>query len=153
MKKVLLILVSFYIFAHEGHETPGAIPPAPNGGVLNEAKHIHHGSKKGHDHHKEMKREIFFEGRFVNDGIRIYPLELGPKNFKVFTELKTSQFKNIKFKIMDARKNKELEAKVTQDEKSWSLLVKSKRVRRFIVHIDGLLGEARYQAKAQIERK
>ena len=153
MKSLLIVLIfSTFTFAHEGHDVPGAIPPAPHGGVISEAKHMHHGSHD-HDHHEASKREIFFEGRFNNNQIEIYALELDSKTHKTFITLDNKKFSKFNVKVIDARKKKTLDTDVKLVKKHWTVKITNNRVRRFFVDIHGLYDGAKYKARIQVERK
>lgn len=53
MKLIILSLIlSSYIFAHEGHDMPGSMPPAPHGGEVKEAEH----AEAGHGHHEKEEK-------------------------------------------------------------------------------------------------
>lgn len=148
----LLLLISFNSFSHEGHDEPGAIPPAPHGGIIKEAKHLHHGSHS-HDHEKAEEKEIFFEGVYQDNRINVFALELDPKGHKHFLVLNNEDFKNFKVEVIDARKKILLKTSLKQNEKGWSIDISSMRARRFLLNISGVFKGAKYTAKIQVERK
>lgn len=148
MKKIVfLITFSLTILAHEGHDIPGALPIAPHGGVLKEAHHIHKGSH--HHHGKAIKREIFFEGKYENNKIYIYPLEL---EGEMFTSLKVAEMSDIKIKVIDGRSRKEISGNLEPQGKSWVFTLKKTRARRFLIKIDVLYKKAPYKAIVQVEK-
>lgn len=148
----ILILLTFNTFAHEGHDNPGAVPPAPNGGVLEEAMHMHHGSHN-HSHKEASEREIFFEGVYKNNKITIYPLQLDPKKYKHFISLNIKDFKKVKIDIVDARKKEKLNLNYSMSDKGWVIDVSNVRARRFLLDVSGIFKGAKYHAKVQVERK
>ncbi len=153
MKKItILLLLTLNIYAHEGHDNPGAVPPAPNGGVLEEAMHIHHGSHN-HSHKEANEREIFYEGVYRNNKISIFPLQLDPNKYKHFISLNNKEFKEVKIDIVDARKKEKLDLKFSVSDKAWIIDVSKVRARRFLLDVSGVFKGAKYQAKVQVERK
>lgn len=153
--KILILLftiLSINSFGHEDHSAPGSIPPAPNGGVIKEAQHMHHGSHK-HDHLEASKREIFFEGVYQKGVLKIFPLELDPKGHKHFLSLKNTDFKEVKIEVIDARKKRKLTDNFKADKLGWSIDISDERTRRFLVHISGIFKSAKYHAKIQIEKR
>jgi hypothetical protein len=148
----LSFLISFQLFAHEGHGNPGALPPAPNGGIAVEAVHQHGGSHN-HDHSKAVEREFFVEGVYKNGSLKLFPLLLDPKGHKHFINLSTSKFEKVRFEVFDARKKVKLTLDKKSLKESWSFDVSKSRTRRFMVHFTGIFNGAKYKAKVQVERK
>lgn len=69
--------------AHEGHETPGALPPAPNGGRMAEAAHA------ATDHHEgKPEAELFIEAKLEGTKLKLFPHALGPTDMNAFKALK-----------------------------------------------------------------
>lgn len=149
---LLLSLLSLNAFGHGDHGSPGAIPPAPHGGTLGEAEHIH-AKSHDHDHGEATKREVFFEGKIIKNTLHVYALELEPKKMKSFINLKLSDFKDAKFKLIDARKKKTIKVDFNASKSSWEASIKGHRARRYMVEIDAKLHGARYKTKLQVERK
>lgn len=147
----LLLAQSIFVLAHGDHATPGAIPPAPHGGALQEAKHKHNHAK--HDHKEASKREIFFEAKLDGKELKIYPLEIEPKESKTFLPIKTDDFTNVKIVVMDARKNKEIESKWYREKDYWPADFSNMKGRRFKIHISADLSGALFKATMQIEKK
>lgn len=149
---ILTILMSLNSYSHEGHGVPGSIPPAPNGGVLEEADHMHHGSHN-HDHKEASDREIFFEGLYKKGKLLVFPLQLDPKGHKHFISLKSEDFKDVKIEVVDARKKDKIKAELKTGSLDWSIDVSKVRARRFILHVSGIYKGAKYHAKVQVEKK
>lgn len=149
---VFLLLLSFNLFAHEGHDKPGAIPPAPHGGVLAEASHSHNGSKN-HDHMVASEKEIFFEGILKNGKLQIFPLQLDTKNGAVFIPVGKTEITDMVIIVKDPRKNLIVSKEYSEAKSGWIVDLSEKRGRRFIANITFLLNGAKYKATLQIERK
>jgi hypothetical protein len=149
---LIITVLSLNTYAHEDHSAPGSIPPAPNGGVIKEAQHMHHGSHK-HDHMEASEREIFFEGVYKKGVLNLYPLELDPKGHKHYITLKNTDFKEMKIEVVDARKKAKVSSKFKVEKEGWSVDVSKMRARRFIIHISGIFKNAKYHAKVQVEKK
>lgn len=154
MKFVLFfsLLISVKLYAHGDHHIPGAIPPSPNGGVLEEAKH-HHGHSHKHDHGEAEEREIFYEAKYSNKEILIFPLQLDPKTNKSFIALDTKSFSKLKIEVKDARKNKVVAKDFERMVKNWKIDASKIRGRRLIISVSGNYKGANYKANVQVERK
>lgn len=154
MKKLLILisLITFNSYAHEGHDVPGALPPAPNGGVIKEAHHAHKGSGK-HDHKKASEKEFFFEAIIKNKLLKIYPYVLNPKHFNTFDKQNISDFSGVTIKLYDPRKKKNYTPKVEVKNDSWELDVSKIKARRLIVNIKAINNKAVYKVKIQVEKK
>jgi hypothetical protein len=148
---ILSLIISSKILAHGDHSEPGAIPPAPHGGTVEEAKHAH--DKHKHDHKEASKKEIFFEGVFKAKTIKIYPLVLDPNGHKAFLEQDTSNFSKVSVVLKDPRKNKEYQAKLISKKKFWEISLSDIRGRRFILKITAYFEGAKYVTDVQVERK
>jgi hypothetical protein len=154
MKKVICLsfLVIVNIYAHENHHIPGAIPIAPNGGTIKEAKHEHIGSGE-HDHIKAKKREIFFEAKIIENEIRVFPLELEPKQNKSFIAKNVKKFNKIEILVKDPRKKKKLNKKYIVRKDHWVIDIKGQRSHRFLIDISMLYQGAKYSSTLQVEKK
>lgn len=64
---LLSLFLAISSSAHEGHDSPGALPAAPHGGKVKEAM-----VKGG----KKSAGELFFEVTFENKKLTVYPLVL-----------------------------------------------------------------------------
>lgn len=149
---ILILVMSLDVYGHGNHHIPGVIPPAPHGGVLTEAQHMHIGSHD-HDHGKASKKEIFYEAKLKKNKLKIFPLELDPKESKTFILRDISKFTKAKFKVVDARKKKIIPIKLKVVDDHWEGDFKGVRGRRFLVEVDALYHGARYKGKVQVEKK
>ena len=155
MKKIILVIVlvlSTNSFAHGDHSEPGAIPPAPHGGTVSEAKHHeHHGHN--HSHKKSKEKEVFFEAIYKGKTLKVYPLILDPKTYKTFLSQPVAGFKKTKVVLKDPRKKKEYAVEATPKGNYWEVPMAKIRGRRLIVHVSSQVDGENYKAKIQIERK
>lgn len=127
--------------AHEGHEIPGALPPAPNGGVLEEAK------QKGALHPSGAR--LFFEATHKEGKLKIYPLLLTKD---AFTPLAPKEMKDVQVKVELPRKKTSEVLKVSAAGEIFEAPYDSKGVNRFIVHVSAVHDKALKTAKLQIEK-
>ena len=137
--------------AHEGHGIPGALPPAPNGGVVQEAEHA---SEDLHSGNEKEETELFVEVVYKNKEIVVYPLTLDPKKPTAFTKLSpTKDLSNIVLKAEFPRQKKTetLVAKIEND--AIRAPFDSKKSNRFIVHLATEFKKENKIAKVQIEAK
>ncbi len=126
--KMLLKLITIFIttffsidtMAHEGHGIPGALPPAPHGGVVQEVEHLekHHSAEDGHDHSKEKHAEeveLFFEAVYKNKEIIVYPLTFlknDTSSFQTLSAKKELSEVALKVELPRAKKFESLKANV-----------------------------------------
>lgn len=158
---------------HEGHGIPGALPPAPHGGVVQEAvdveEHAHdeHGHKDEHEQdghgsnekkhaHVEGKEEteLFFEVTYKDKEIAVYPLALQSEKKNTFTLLPVKGVLSkieLKAEFPRAKKFEPLSPKIADD--SIKVAFDSKNANRFIVHVKVEFEKEMKLAKVQIERK
>lgn len=148
--------------AHEGHGIPGALPPAPHGGIVQEvadAEEPHHDHEHGdeeHDHsHAEGKEEteLFVEVTYKDKEISIYPLVLNPQKRNAFSQLPVKSLSKLHMKaeFPRAKKFEPLAPKVTDE--AIKAAFDSKNANRFIVHVGMEFEKEMKLAKVQIERK
>lgn len=153
MKKLLvftMICLGRLGLAHEGHGIPGALPPAPHGGVVQEAGHV--GEDK-HAHGKE-ETELFFEVVYKDKELSIYPLALMPDKTNAFVPVgaKTALSKiDLKAELPRAKKVEKLTPKI--EDEAIKAAFDSKGVNRFIVHVGAEFEKEMKLAKVQIEKK
>jgi hypothetical protein len=133
-------------YAHEGHGTPGALPAAPHGGIVQEAEH--HGTG---EHHGKEERELFFEVVYKNKELSIYPLTLGTGNS--FTALSAkNDLTNVKLKIEHPRSKKVETPKFEVLENMIRTNFDAKSTNRFIVYLIADFEKESKNVKIQIEK-
>ena len=158
MKYVWVLLMSFSlnVFAHGDHSTPGAIPPAPHGGILGEAEHQdgEHGHK-GHNHKSTEKEEseVFYEAIVKKNLLRVYPLKLETKKGKSFKSMKVTQKNKGVIEILNPRSRKSYNLPIVLKVDHWQINLDKIKGRRFILKIESLYNKDKYKGKIQVERK
>lgn len=162
LTSILLILASTCVFSHEGHDMPGAMPPAPHGGEVKAAEHEEAGEhardegEKGHEEkghkdgekeepkdahnekgnkHSEEEAEVFFEVVYAKKSIKIYPLTLNPKNPKIFASLPVTAFKDVTLNVELPRQKKTEAVKVNVTESYFEATFDPKTAFRFFAKI------------------
>lgn len=146
-----LMLGGVSALAHEGHGIPGALPPAPHGGVVQEAEHtgqdLHGGDAK-------EETELFIEVVYKNKQISVYPLTLNPKKPNTFLKLSpTKDLSKVGLKAEFPRQKK-IETLVHKvEEDAIRAPFDSKGANRFIVHLATEFHKEGKIAKVQIEAK
>lgn len=133
-------------YAHEGHGTPGALPAAPHGGIVQEAEH------GGNDvHNGKEEKELFFEVVYKNKELNIYPLTMGAGN--TFTALSAKKdLSNVKLKIEHPRSKKIETPKFDVLENMIRSNFDAKGTNRFIVHLATDFEKESKNIKIQIEK-
>lgn len=165
--KTILVLSVFTLtrlgLCHEGHGIPGALPPAPHGGMVQEAghaageehEHEHEGEgEHGHEGKEEKETELFFEVNYKDKELSIYPLALNPEKpnaFQVLSAKAVLSKINLKAEFPRAKKFEALTPVMGDDAIKASF--DSKNANRFIVHIGAEFEKEMKLAKVQIERK
>lgn len=150
---LLFLMASMDVYAHGDHSAPGAIPPAPNGGALGEAEHLHKDSHKKHDHNEAEEMEIFFEAKLRKNILTLYPLDFIHTKNSVFKPMNVSTFSKTKILVKDPRRKKSVKFKLEPSGDKWLLKLEKSRARRLIVEIESTFQKARYKAKVQVEKK
>lgn len=133
--------------AHEGHKEPGALPPAPHGGVLGEAEH----TVKHLPDPKET--ELFFEAKFVSGELELYALGLEATNTATFKTVAPEDVSPIKVKVEYPRTKKTEEVKLSPTDAGFKTKFTPKSPGRFIVHVSGTHNKEVKTAKLQVEPK
>lgn len=154
-----LMLLGRQTFCHEGHGIPGALPPAPHGGIVQEAGDV--GGEDHHDHehegeHEEKKEEteLFFEVTYKDKELSIYPLALRPEKPNAFAILPIKgTFSKVALKAEFPRAKKFETLVATVGDNTIKAPFDSKNANRFIVHIGVEFENEMKLAKVQIERK
>jgi len=137
------------VMAHEGHGIPGAMPPAPHGGVVQEASHL------GADVHQgKEEAELFFEAVYDQKALKIYPLALKPGNTNLFVSLSPqSDLTSVVVKVEFPRSKKTELLKVDVQKEFILAEFDSKRANRFFVHVSATHEKESKAGKIQIENK
>jgi hypothetical protein len=172
MRREILVLVftlalPIRVFAHEGHGIPGALPPAPHGGVVQEAKHDEeeHGRENAHDDHDheegeksneahahEEEPELFFEAVYKNKELRIFPLILPEGNNPMFKALSPSkEFASVSMRIEFPRAKTSQEVKAIIEADAIRAPFDAKKVNRFIIHLNVKQKNEEKRASIQLE--
>lgn len=136
--------------AHEGHGIPGALPPAPHGGVVQEAIHEEeHAHKQDHkesskeehvrhtaDESHEEEPELFFEAVYKNKELKIFPLVLPEGSNPMFKPLSPlKQFSEVSLRIEFPRAKTSQNLKAVVDSDAIRAPFDAKKVNRFIIHL------------------
>ncbi len=159
----ILVSLSNQSFAHEGHSIPGALPPAPHGGNVQEAAHLEKEGEHDHEHEEGEKEnhtkenhadeiELFIEAVYANKKITIYPLAILPSDPKSFVNLSPQKDLakiKVKIEIPRTRSISEVIHKVEPD--GITLDFDAKKLNRFIVHVAVEHQKEEKLAKVQIE--
>jgi len=153
----MFLFVLTKIQAHEGHGIPGALPPAPHGGTVQEATHNEPEGEHEHEHEHEGKgepeeAELFFEGVYKGTELKIFPLSLTPGNTASFVKLSpkgTLTNVSLKIEYPRAKKTELIKANIADDAVMASFDARS--VNRFIVHITADHDKETKSAAIQIE--
>ncbi len=169
-----LILIGFFTtnptaFAHEGHSIPGALPPAPHGGNVEEASHLDaelHGDSKDehqgqdeneHAHEKQdhvNEFELFIEVLYAHKRLSIFPLAILPSDPKSFVSLSPQKdLKDVVIKIEIPRTKTITEVKPNIGAENFSVEFDAKKYNRFIVHVLSVHQQEAKLAKVQIENE
>lgn len=152
MNKILTVVslaavLSIKTMAHEGHGIPGALPPAPHGGVVQETEH-----KSENKHSAAEEVELFFEAVYKDKELNIYPLTLAAGNTTTFTALSpTKDISNVVLKIEFPRTKKMELLKTTVTGNSIRAPFDAKNLNRFIIHVSATQKNELKATKLQIE--
>ena len=142
----LIISLSLTAYAHEGHDTPGALPPPPNGGRLAELKH------DGDDKHAHGagEAEVFLEGKVEGSKLRIFAHELNGKSFKTLNP--GAELKLDKLEVEAPRSKKKINASAKTNANGWEADISALKERRFVVRATLMAGNERKSATIQVEK-
>lgn len=143
----LCFTFSLGVFAHEGHGVPGALPPAPHGGILKEADHV-----TGHMHAPNKEEvELFFEAVYKDKKLSVFALALEPSNTSTFKTLSAkTDLSGVTMKIENPRTKKTEVVKPVIGE-SIDLPYDAKGTNRFLIHLEVEHAKEKKKGKIQIE--
>jgi len=144
---LLTVLAPLRLSAHEGHDAPGGLPPAPNGGVVGEASHkVAHAADAAEE-------ELFFEVVVQDKTVKVFPLALDPKNTSVYKKLSPSDLAKMELKAEFPRTKKTESLKVTAGADAFEAPFDSKGANRFFIHVNATQKNEVKTAKIQVEKK
>lgn len=169
-KTFVLSLFAFFFIAvnstaHEGHETPGALPPPPNGGRIAEAAHAeeaghkeHTDEEKGHDHKEgeaehEEEPELFIEAKLDGTKLKIYAHSLEADNTMVFKSLTPGPklvLMQVKVELPRSKKSFVVSGVVSGDH--WEVETGKTKDKRLLVYPTIKDGLEQKTARIQIEK-
>lgn len=134
--------------AHEGHDTPGALPTPPNGGKIAEASHA-----SAHAAGEKEEAELFLEGKLEGTTLKIFAHSLDAADQSAFKTLKPGAkltMLDLKLELPRAKKISALKANAKQDY--WESDIGKVAEKRVLVYATVLDGAEKKTAKIQIER-
>lgn len=134
--------------AHEGHDTPGALPPPPNGGKMAEAAHA------GTDHHNgKPEAELFIEAKLEGTTLKIFPHALGPTDMNAFKALRPGAGLTLtELKMELPRSKKTTVLKSSQKDGFWESEIGQVSDRRLLILATLMDGSEKKTVKIQIEK-
>ena len=161
---ILLLAFSLSSSAHEGHDSPGALPPPPNGGRIGAAENPAHKEKEAHEHeheegegkdHEEEKveAELFLEAKLEGTLLKIFPHQLEPERSMVFKSLKPSanlKMEEVKIELPRSRKTYVVPFKVNDDR--WEASTGVVKDRRLLIFPTVSEAGTRKTTRIQIEK-
>lgn len=150
-KKLLVVMVAVCVQmanAHEGHDTPGALPTPPNGGKIAEASHA-----SAHAAGEKEEAELFLEGKLEGTMLKIFPHALDATDQSAFKTLKPGAkltMVDLKLELPRAKKTSVLNVNAKQDY--WESDIGKVTEKRILIYATVLDGSEKKTAKIQIER-
>jgi len=147
---VLVLILPGATYGHEGgHDVPGALPPAPNGGRVEEAHH-----KVEHSEHEEEKEdEFFFEALYKDKTLKIFPLYLRAKDPLVFQPAALQEITRMTVRVENPRTSKSEEIVVQTSGDGFAGKFDPLKANRFIVHVSAFHKNELKEAAIQLERE
>jgi hypothetical protein len=140
------LLLSIPALAHEGHDSPGALPAPPNGGKVAEAEHA--SAHKG-----EESIELFAEAKIQGTKISVFALGLDPKNPKVWKPIApSSNLVLTDVKVELPRSKKTIVVPIKAEGAKWQGEVGAVKERRLIVLATFMDGAEKKVARVQLEK-
>jgi len=141
------------IVGHEGHEIPGALPPPPHGGRVEEVADVvpHRAAAGKIESGDHEEPELYFEALYRDKKIHLYPLARTAKEPSRFRELATSSLEGVRAKIEFPRAKRFETVKLTPVPGGYEAAFDAKKARRFIVHVDFQHETEAKTVKIQIE--
>ena len=138
-KLLLAALLGVPSFAHEGHNSPGALPAAPHGGKVKEAM-----AKGG----KKSSKELFFEVVYEDKKVTVYPLVLTSDN-KDFQAAPKNEVGKIGVRVKYSKGEKKLSLKPASNALETSF--DAKGLNWFDVYVSAEHGTEPKEAKIHFE--
>lgn len=145
MKSIARFIVGMLVAAspalgHAGHGTPGAIPVAPHGGKVAEAK--------------GGKNELFFEAKYADGKFEIYPLVVGDdKQFQAvpLADVKTT----VKIENPRTKKTESVKPEAMPEDKGqgWTAPFLARGANRLTLHIVADYKNEKKSAKIDVEMR
>lgn len=150
---LVVLIAATRVRAHEGHDTPGALPTAPFGGRLGAAEDdgSHEHSESEHEHEDES--EIFVEVKLVARSLKIFAHKLEEKDPSTFVRLTPGREVALKSILIEQpREKKSSTVPFTLQADHWEASIASIAAKRLMVHLTLQVGDETKKAKVQLER-
>lgn len=156
MRKIFFVLIGTYaiasgsyVFAHGDHEGPGALPPPPNGGRVEEAKHhVEHAEKE-----EAKEDELFYEAFYKDKQLKIFALLLSESDRTMFKPLSATEFSRVSVKVEFPRAKKFQDLTPTVSKEMIAAPFDPKGANRFIVHVSAFHNNELKEASIQLEKE
>lgn len=150
------------LWAHDDHDIPGALPPTPHGGAVQEATDFRDEGESGPKFETKQRddqkgsavkgEDLFFEAVYSKMKVTIYPLVILPNDSKSFVELSVlKNLTNIRVKIEIPRTKTMVDLVPKIESESVSVEFDAKKANRFIVYVFSVYQNKGKLAKIQIE--
>lgn len=153
MLSLVVLITAARVGAHEGHDTPGALPTAPFGGRLGAAEDDESHEHQESEHEHEGESEIFVEVKLVDRSLKIYAHKLDEKDPSTFVRLMPGREVVLRsVSIEQPREKKNSTVAFTPQTDHWEASIASIAAKRMIVHLTLQAEDETKKAKVQLER-
>lgn len=149
-----LALISSRLLACDD-TVPGALPPAPHGGIVEPMREAHSSSKpEGEEKKEKPEKEIFVEGTYQNKQVVLYPYTIKPPKTAVFSPIIANKsLSDVRLRVEFPVERKEASLPVTVTNDALVATLDAEHTHRFIVHLSATHGGESKRVKIQIENE
>lgn len=148
---LILLAAVVNVYAHEGDDSPGSLPPPPNGGRIAIAEESHHAEDGKEAHEEEL--ELFIEGKLEGTKLKLYPHSLDPAKPMIFGKTQPSAtLKLIELKIELPRSKKTYQVRYSVVGDHWEADTGEVKDRRLLLYPTVDEKGERKTARIQIEK-
>lgn len=165
MKNLLVLIVTIVIFAGIGFAcddtVPGAMPPAPHGGVVEPMRvpDLEDRAEETEEREKAQRKvdkkpdEIFVEGRYRNKEVRLYPLSIVPPKVALFSAISPTDFTEVQAKVEFPYEGKTMDLPVTINNGAFAAPLDADYSHRFFIYLNAKHHGVAKRVKIQLENE